>query len=188
MAKRRRLILTAEQRRELAAHRDHDPRPYVRERCAALLKVAEGGSVYAVARHGLPRPRDPDTVYGWLDLYQAGGLAGLIKHRPGGDRRGGPPEHEGSATTPEVLDPRRDPSRESSDIILSMTFDWHKGHRLPTRNAASCRRGDRRDLAFALPILPRRPRGSRWFAGPRPGGGPEVTGGERVPKTRCPIR
>lgn len=105
MPKRRRLVLTAVQRRQLAAHRDHDPRPYVRERCAAVLKVADGESVHVVARHGLLRPRDPDTVYGWLDLYQAGGFAGLVKHRPGGDRRGGPPGREGPAGPPEDLDP-----------------------------------------------------------------------------------
>ncbi len=84
MATRRRLILTAAQRRQLASRRDHDPRPYLRERCAALLKVADGGSAYAVARHGLLKPRDPDTIYGWLDLYQAEGLDGLVKHRPAG--------------------------------------------------------------------------------------------------------
>jgi len=93
MAIRRRLALTAGQRRELVTYRDHDPRPYVRERCAALLKVANGGSAHAVARHGLLRLRDPDTVYGWMDLYQTDGIAGLVKHRPGGDRRGGPPGH-----------------------------------------------------------------------------------------------
>jgi hypothetical protein len=105
MAIRRRLALTVGQRRELAAHRDHDPRPYVRERCAALLKVADGGSAHAVARHGLLRPRDPDTVYGWMDLYRADGIDGLVKHRPGGDRRGGPPGHEGPAREPEDLNP-----------------------------------------------------------------------------------
>ena len=42
MASQRTLALSWEQWRELAAHRDHDPRPYVRERCAALLKIAEG--------------------------------------------------------------------------------------------------------------------------------------------------
>jgi len=99
------LVLTAGQRRQLAAHRDHDPRPYVRERCAAVLKVADGGSAHAVARYGLLRPRDPDTVYGWLDLYQAGGIGGLVKHRPDGDRRGGPPGSEGPAGPPGNLDP-----------------------------------------------------------------------------------
>jgi hypothetical protein len=69
-------------------HRDHDPRPAVRERCAALLKVAGGTSAYAVARYGLLRTRDPDTVYAWLDLYQAEGLKGLLAHLHGGARRG----------------------------------------------------------------------------------------------------
>jgi hypothetical protein len=63
MSQRRTLALTAEQRQELLHHRDHDPRPYVRERCAALLKVADGQTAHAVARAGLLRPRDPDTVY-----------------------------------------------------------------------------------------------------------------------------
>jgi hypothetical protein len=89
MAERRRLALTPEQQRQLTAHRDHDPRPYVRERCAAVLKVAGGESVHGVALRGLLKPRDPDTVYGWLDLYQAEGIDGLVKHPPGG-QRGGP--------------------------------------------------------------------------------------------------
>ena len=59
---RRTLELTPEDRAQLAHHRDHDARPFVRERCAALLKVAAGASPPAVARHGLLRPRDPDTV------------------------------------------------------------------------------------------------------------------------------
>jgi Winged helix-turn helix len=97
MAVRRRMTLTAEQQRQLVAHRDHDPRPYVRERCAALLKVAGGESVHAVARRGLLKPRDPDTVYGWLDLYQAEGLHGLVKHPPGGGHRGSSAEHRRNA-------------------------------------------------------------------------------------------
>ena len=84
---RRTLSLTAAQHHALVAHRDHDPRPYVRERCAALLKVADGQAPYAVARHGLLRPRDPDTVYHWLALYQADGLEGLLGHPHGGCRR-----------------------------------------------------------------------------------------------------
>ncbi len=39
---RRALDLTEEQRQELLQLRDHDPRPYVRERGAAILKIAEG--------------------------------------------------------------------------------------------------------------------------------------------------
>lgn len=84
---RRTLPLTATQERELTDHRDHDPRPDIRERCAAMLKIAAGEAPYAVARHGLLRPRDPDTVYHWLDRYRADGLDGLIAHRHGGNRR-----------------------------------------------------------------------------------------------------
>ena len=88
MYQRRTLALSADERAELLYHRDHDPKPYVRERCAAVLKVAEGHSPYAVANAGLLRPRDPDTVYAWLDHYQAEGLPGLLAHQHGGNRRG----------------------------------------------------------------------------------------------------
>jgi len=87
MPQRRTLALNPNQREELFQARDHDPRPAVRERCAALLKIADGQSAYAVARQGLLRPRDPDTVYAWLDYYQDQGLAGLVGHLHGGARR-----------------------------------------------------------------------------------------------------
>ena len=87
MASRRTLGLTEEQQQELEAYRDHDPRPYVRERCAAVLKIAAGYAPYWVARQGLLKGRDPDTVYGWLAHYQAEGLAGLLAHAQGGNRR-----------------------------------------------------------------------------------------------------
>jgi hypothetical protein len=80
--------LSPAQREELVAHRDHDPRPYVRERCAALVKSAEGMSPHAVARQGLLRARDLDTVYGWLATYEARGLAGVVARQHGGARRG----------------------------------------------------------------------------------------------------
>jgi len=83
---RRTLTLSAEQRRELLGLRDHDHRPYVRERAAAMLKVADGLSPHRVATHGLLRPRDPDTVYAWLGRYQAAGAAGLITRPQGGSR------------------------------------------------------------------------------------------------------
>jgi hypothetical protein len=87
MASQRTLALIWEQWRELEAHRDHDPRPYVRERCAALLKIAEGKAPYWVARHGLLKGRRPDTVYEWLAHYQQEGLSGLLAHQQGGNRR-----------------------------------------------------------------------------------------------------
>lgn len=87
MAERRTLELTREQHQTLEEGRDHHPRPYVRERCAALLKIAAGASPHQVAQHGLLKARDPDTVYAWVDRYQEEGLAGVLAHRPGGYRR-----------------------------------------------------------------------------------------------------
>jgi hypothetical protein len=87
MAHIRVLVVTARQRGELEAARDHDERPYVRERAAALLKIADGETAHAVARLGLVKPRDPDTVYHWLDVYERAGLAGLIASQHGGVRR-----------------------------------------------------------------------------------------------------
>ena len=75
-AGRRELHQKSEDREELERHRDHDARPYVRERSAALLKIAGGMSPHAVAQGGLLRVRDPNTVYGWPNTYQAAGLPG----------------------------------------------------------------------------------------------------------------
>jgi hypothetical protein len=62
----RTLTLKPKQRDELEFHRDHDPKPYVRERAAALLKVADGMSPHAVAQHGLYRPAIPmPSMPGW---------------------------------------------------------------------------------------------------------------------------
>jgi hypothetical protein len=49
---RRTLILTEEQRHQLLQLRDHAARPYVRERGAALLKIADGHSPHQVAKRG----------------------------------------------------------------------------------------------------------------------------------------
>jgi len=87
MAARRTLELKTKQRQELAQYRDHDARPYMRERCGALLKIAGGQTPHAVARQGLLKPRDPDTLYGWLRIYEEAGVSGLVAHQHGGKRR-----------------------------------------------------------------------------------------------------
>jgi hypothetical protein len=84
MAERRSLVLTDAQRETLEEGRDHHPRPAIRERCAALLKIAQGQSPHWIAQHGLLRERDPDTVYAWLSRYHREGLAGILGHRQGG--------------------------------------------------------------------------------------------------------
>lgn len=87
MARRRTLRLKTREQRELEHYRDHDARPYVRERCSALLRVAVGETPHAVARQGVLKPRAPDPLYGWLHVYEEEGIAGLLAHQQGGDRR-----------------------------------------------------------------------------------------------------
>lgn len=57
--------------------RDHAEKPYLRERASALLQVANGRSGRWVAHNGLLRPRQADTIYKWLDRYEAEGIDGL---------------------------------------------------------------------------------------------------------------
>jgi hypothetical protein len=89
VAWRREVRLTAEQREQLTWMVKHDPKPYRRERASAVLQVAEGKTASQVAAGGLLVPRDPDTVYGWLDRFDDDGVAGLTM-TPG---RGRKPTH-----------------------------------------------------------------------------------------------
>lgn len=82
----RELPLTADERTALEQLRDHAPQPYLRERAAALLKVADGSPAAVVAAQGLLRRRQPMTLYHWLDRYEQEGLAGL-QIRPGRGRK-----------------------------------------------------------------------------------------------------
>lgn len=87
MTQRHTLMLTKEQKVVLQKVRDHDLRPWARERCAAILKIGDGQSPHGVAQNGLLKVRDPDTVYFWLKLYTAGGVETLLTRQPGGIRR-----------------------------------------------------------------------------------------------------
>jgi transposase len=78
--------LSPAERGELTRLRDHAPKPYVRERAAAVLKVADGWSCRRVAAAGLLRPRDEETVAAWVRRYAAEGAAGLPV-RPGRGRK-----------------------------------------------------------------------------------------------------
>lgn len=60
------LELSPEQRAEWIDHRDHDRLHYLRERCAALLKIADGWTAAKVAHLGLHRFYDPDAIYAWV--------------------------------------------------------------------------------------------------------------------------
>lgn len=73
--------LSLEQKYELEQARDRHPKAYIRERCAAILKIASGQSGHQVALSGLYKKRAPDTIYSWLHRYQAAGLDGLFIHK-----------------------------------------------------------------------------------------------------------
>jgi hypothetical protein len=77
MCRRRKFVLTDRQRRALTRVRDRHPKPHLREKAAALLKVAAGWDIREVAARGLLRPRSRNTVASWLRHYEARGLAGL---------------------------------------------------------------------------------------------------------------
>jgi hypothetical protein len=86
MPAKRSLELDEVARQTLEAMRDHHPKPYLRERAAALLKIADGATVSWVAKQGLLRPRHRDRVSDWLDRYERHGLGGLYI-RPGRGRK-----------------------------------------------------------------------------------------------------
>lgn len=69
--------LNPSQRAELEQLRDHAPKAYLRERAAAILKIAAGQSGHEVAEHRLLKRRKRQTVSEWVHRYQQEGLAGL---------------------------------------------------------------------------------------------------------------
>lgn len=82
----RMVSLSTEQRAALLQLRDHAPKPYLRERAAAVLKVADGQAVEAVAQNGLLRRWNRHALATWLDRFEASGVAGLTI-RPGRGRK-----------------------------------------------------------------------------------------------------
>ena len=86
MPSKRELKLDPYQKVTLEEMRDHHPKPYLRERASALLKIAQGASVNWVAQHGLLKQRKYAQVLDWLNRYEKEGLAGLYI-RPGRGRK-----------------------------------------------------------------------------------------------------
>ncbi len=82
----RRLELSEVERTTLEQAVRHHPKPYARERAAALVQVADRTAAAWVAEHGLLTAHAPDTVYRWLDRYETEGLAALTV-RPGRGRK-----------------------------------------------------------------------------------------------------
>ena len=79
------LEITAKAREELEKSLRTHPKPYIRERSFALLKVAEGFLIEDVAAL-LPLKRQPRVVSGWVNRYKEKGFSGLLKS-PGSGRK-----------------------------------------------------------------------------------------------------
>jgi hypothetical protein len=75
----RKLELSPEDRTRLEAGARRDARGYFRERCQALLKIADGASIRQVALFGLGHRRQPETVATWLNRFLAAGIDGLVQ-------------------------------------------------------------------------------------------------------------
>ena len=96
MPKRLDISLSEGQRAELRWTRDHHVKAYMREKAAAILKMAEERlSALEVAQHRLLKRRDDNTVRNWLRRYLHEGLTGLLVHagrgkKPAFSPSGGP--------------------------------------------------------------------------------------------------
>lgn len=83
--------LSDDEQTALQRIRDTDPHPYVRERAAAILKMAEGRSARDVAYHGLLKRRYHETPAQWYRRYCQEGAAGLHVHPGRGRKPSAPP-------------------------------------------------------------------------------------------------
>jgi transposase len=149
------ICLTPEQQEQLEHIRDTDKRPYMRERAAAILKIAEGTTPRQAALNGLLKPRGPDAVYGWVHRYQQEGVAGL-PIKPGRGRKPAYfPKYQSKQEAKEAIlhTVRRDPgmfdrSRSRWDLgLIAQVCDWlavnHPSSlsQLLKRLGISCKRG-----------------------------------------------
>src|SRR5713226_2217588 len=120
----RTLKLSNRKRKQLIWHRDRDPHPYVRERSAAMLKIADGHAPHWVAQQGLLKTRDPDTLYQWLDWYEAGGFAELMAHAPGGYRGVGVEVHRTEIAERLQQPPEFSPNKPQATVLAPTPCRW----------------------------------------------------------------
>lgn len=85
MSRRYVIKLSDEQRNELKRWVKNPPKPYLRDRARAILRVADGESGSYVAKT-LRTPVDRHTVANWIERYLAEGIEGL-KIKPGRGRK-----------------------------------------------------------------------------------------------------
>ena len=70
-------ILSDESFEQLNDVSKHSPKPYLRERASAILKLAAGQTVSQVAATGLLQKRYYETVSDWFHRFQNDGIKGL---------------------------------------------------------------------------------------------------------------
>ncbi len=70
--------LSQSERAELEQFRDNSSKAYLRERSAAILKIADGRSANQVAQQGLLKQRKVDTVCDWVHRYRKERIKGLF--------------------------------------------------------------------------------------------------------------
>lgn len=97
------LTLTSPQRSALQTIVKRHPKPYLRERAAALLQLAEGASARQVGAAGLLRPRQHRTVSTWCKRFQAEGLAGLAIKKGRGRKAAFQPQFTAASQAQEAL-------------------------------------------------------------------------------------
>ena len=96
MPKYIRVELSEAQIQELEALRHQSPKPYLRERAAAVLKVAQGARVTEVAEKGLLIRHEPETVHTWIKSYLKSGLNGWQIQKGRGRKASFSPKDKGS--------------------------------------------------------------------------------------------
>ena len=68
---------TSEQQEQLEKACRHHPKPHVREKCSALLKLAQGQTAQTIAEEALLTRHAQDTLTDWVKRFQQQGLEGL---------------------------------------------------------------------------------------------------------------
>jgi len=96
----------------------------MRERAAAMLKIAEGTAPRQVALNGLHKPRQPDTVYDWVKRYLDEGIDGLVIKPGRGRKPAYSPKYETDAEAKEAIlhTVRRDPGMFASSSMASSSM------------------------------------------------------------------
>jgi transposase len=120
------ICLMPEQEEQLKQIRDTHKNAYMRERAAAILKIAQGISPHQVALNGLLKTRKPDTVYDWVERFQSKGIPGLLIKSGRGRKPAYSPQSKEEAKKEILHTVRREPSqfgKHTSRWSLSYIMD-----------------------------------------------------------------